>query len=587
MAMAASVRRDLQGQTALTISGSNSRLSFRTSHARRLAILCFGVGLASLAATPCVAAQTPTPERVLIRNVVLVDDDGEIEDVVVSILIKDGRLDTVTEEEIPIDQADLAVTAQGGVLMGTLDLGQPASFLILDGDPRENMEILLDTATYAHFAIIDGVIIKNTLPRAAPAFPDEEQRRSGWLAYTPPPVSLITSYQDSTKWNRWDTKYISGIFTAAVVLDRQRWVDQDEANEEQVGDLADFERGEIRGLRFGAVGTLNFARPWIYTVFAATHAFDQGFDTTKADDFTLIDYRVDIPLGNQGTLSIGKQKEPISMERIMGMVFLPMQERTSVSDALMPSRNVGIVYNNTLVNQRVSYAGGVFNDWFDAGEKLDESATQFVGRVTALPFLHESEGSLVHVGLGWRYTNAKQGVRLRTEPEFNSAPDFVDTGLGFADTGLFEAESAITWDFELSARRGPIWIASEFVKANASASAQGDPSFFGYHITGSWIVTGEMRGYNKRSGVFGRVPIAKALNQDGWGAWELAVRWSSLDLTDGAIEGGKMQILSLGVNWWPVAAANVNVNFRSINLDRFGIIGNAKGINGRIVLVLE
>ena len=35
--------------------------------------------------------------------------------------------------------------------------------------------------------------------------------------------------------------------------------------------------------RFGAVGTINFEKCWIYAVFAATNAFNRGFDSEKVD----------------------------------------------------------------------------------------------------------------------------------------------------------------------------------------------------------------------------------------------------------------------------------------------------------------
>ena len=57
------------------------------------------------------------------------------------------------------------------------------------------------------------------------------------------------------------------------------WTTQDEDSKTQVGDLAETNGGQIRALRFGAVGTLNFARPWTYTVFLVTHAFDQGYNS--------------------------------------------------------------------------------------------------------------------------------------------------------------------------------------------------------------------------------------------------------------------------------------------------------------------
>ena len=122
---------------------------------------------------------------------------------------------------------------------------------------------------------------------------------------------------------------------------------------------------------------------------------------------------------------------------------------------------------------------------------------------------------------------------------------------------------------------------------DVDAPALGDPTFDGYHVTGSWILTGEMRAYRKRTGIFGPVPVAKSVNQGGWGAWEVAFRWSDLDLTDGLIDGGEMDILSLGLNWWLTPTFNVNMNYRYITLDRFGVEGNSSGFMTRVLLMLE
>ena len=101
--------------------------------------------------------------------------------------------------------------------------------------------------------------------------------------------------------------------------------------------------GQIRAARFGVVGTLNFKRPWRYTVFAMTHTFDKGFDVDTTDEFSFGDYRLDIPLSAGLTLSVGKQKEPISMARLRGLAYLPMQERAAFIDALLPARNHGVI----------------------------------------------------------------------------------------------------------------------------------------------------------------------------------------------------------------------------------------------------
>lgn len=268
------------------------------------------------------------------------------------------------------------------------------------------------------------------------------------------------------------------------------------------------------------------------------------------------------------------------MERMMSMVFLSQQERSSVSDALLPSRNVGIVLNGTALGQRMAWAGGVFNDWFDAGQSLDESATQLVGRVTGLPVLAEDESYLIHLGFGMRYSDAKEGVRARTEPEFNKSPLFVDTE-------PLEADSAMTYVLETAWRSGPLWVGGEYVRSDVRAPALGDPSFGGFHVSATWSITGEMRAYQKRGGVMGPMPVSRSVNQGGWGAWELGARWSDLDLSDGPVEGGEMRIFSLGVNWWLSPRFNVNFNYRHIVLDRFGVRGTAHGLNGRVLLILE
>lgn len=539
--------------------------------------------LACMLCGPTAFAQIIDPQNVLLRNVQLIETDGEATSITVSVLIRDNELELISEDEVPAPDGVIAVDAEGGFLLGALKIGEIPSFLILDQDPRENIDVLLDTKTHAIFAVHQGELKVNNLFEVARDMtqPVADPTPADWLAYTPPPMMLPLSYQDGDKWNQWQNKYINGIFLAAVVLDRQRWLTQDDDSVQQVGDLNDFDGGEIRGLRLGAVGTLNFDRPWVYTFFAATNAFDKGFDTESTDDLTFFDYRLDIPLSRDINLSIGKQKEPISMERTMSMVNLPMQERSAVSDAMLAARNVGVVVSGGAFNERMTWAGGIFNDWFDAGQSFSVSSSQLVGRLTWLPFISEDESNLVHLGVGARYSNTKEGIQLKTEPEFNQSPLFVDTGDPFA------ADNAMQYNLEASWRKGPYWLAGEYIRSDVKAPAVGDPTFTGYHITASWVLTGEMRGYNRKNGLLRPVPVARSVYQGGWGAWELGARFSTVDLTDGLIAGGAMDILSFAVNWWLSPIFNVSVNYRYITLDRSGLNGSSDGINARVMLVLE
>ncbi|MEE9368909.1 MAG: porin [Pontiella sp.] len=220
---------------------------------------------------------------------------------------------------------------------------------------------------------------------------------------------------------------MNGTFLGALALDRMGWLGQDGTTQTQVGDLDTYNHGAIRALRFGLVGTFNFKKPWIYTFAAATHAFDKGFDTSTTDKIGIFDVRLDIPLFRDTSIAIGKQKEPISMERLTPMVNLPMQERSAVSDAMMPSRNTGIVLSGTGFDRRTTWAGGAFNSWLDQNVSIEKAASQLIGRGTWLAHINKNENSLIHVDAGARFTNAKQGGQYRSEPEFNQSPVFVDT----------------------------------------------------------------------------------------------------------------------------------------------------------------
>lgn len=527
-------------------------------------------------------AQIIDPQNVLIQNVYIISAESKEDDAPVNILVRENKLEIITRDDVSLEDGTVAVDGEGGFLLGTLKVGETPSFIILDEDPTKNFDVLVDSGPHVVFAVNNGELVRNSLLEAQkdPYQAAKDTTTSGWIAYTPPPMALPTGYMDDSKWNKWETKYIDGIFLAAVAFDRINWLSQNNDSERQVGDLSLEEGGEVRAFRLGAVGTINFPKPWVYTVFGATNAFDKGFEVERQDSFVMFDYRLDIPVFEKMFVSVGKQKEPISMERIMSMVQLPMQERSSVSDALLPSRNFGVVLSGNALNQDMSWAGGIFNNFIDSEESIGSTATQLIGRVTWLPYISQDESNLVHLGIGVRHSNGKQGVHYLTEPEFNKSPVFVNTGLLDTDD-ISQLNLEATW------RKGPYWLAAEYVSSDVDSPTFGDRSFDGYHITGSWIISGEMRAYNKKSGILGGVPVSKSVYQDGWGAWEVSMRYSTLDLTDGLVDGGEMDIWSLGLNWWLSPIFNVNMNYRYIENDQGGFSGESSGFTTRVLLILE
>ena len=135
-------------------------------------------------------------------------------------------------------------------------------------------------------------------------------------------------------------------------------------------------------------------------------------------------------------------------------------------------------------------------------------------------------------------------------------------------------------------RKGPFILTSEYIQSNVQSSTFNDPSFNGYYVVASYTITGELRPYNKRSGTFKRVYVANGVNSGGWGELDVYSRWSSFNLNDKSIQGGKMNTFSLGINWSPISAMQVNVNYRYSTLERLGETGSNHGLVTRLAFIL-
>jgi len=83
------------------------------------------------------------------------------------------------------------------------------------------------------------------------------------------------------------------------------------------------------------------------------------------------------------------------------------------------------------------------------------------------------------------------------------------------------------------------------------------------------------------------LPVAQNVNQGGWGAWEFGLRFSSIDLTDGDIEGGEMDVATAQIAWWATRSMLVSLNYRRTWTDRFGIDGQMDAAVARVALFLQ
>src|SRR5262249_37438040 len=103
----------------------------------------------------------------------------------------------------------------------------------------------------------------------------------------------------------------------------------------------------------------------------------------------------------------------------------------------------------------------------------------------------------------------------------------------------------------------------------------GNPRFDGWYVTATWVLTGETRPYEHANGYFGRVTPDSPLSftNGGLGAFAVPARYSWIDLTSGAIEGGRLDRWTGAFSWYPTNWGRFEFNYGYGRLQRFGTTG--------------
>jgi phosphate-selective porin OprO/OprP len=166
-------------------------------------------------------------------------------------------------------------------------------------------------------------------------------------------------------------------------------------------------------------------------------------------------------------------------------------------------------------------------------------------------------------------------------------PELRVDGTRLVSTGALDAGGAQHWGLEFAAQKKNWLIQSEYfdiaVDRRISTPGVSDPSFSGWYVEGGWIVTGEQRKYNTGTAAFDAPPVDKPFNwkDKTWGAWELAARYSVLDLNHNEnavlsadrVRGGEQEIITAGVNWFVNPAIRFSLDWLDVSVDRLGGTG--------------
>jgi phosphate-selective porin OprO/OprP len=280
-----------------------------------------------------------------------------------------------------------------------------------------------------------------------------------------------------------------------------------------------------------------------------------------------------------GHIRIGNQKEPMGFERLLSSRFLPFMERSFNQDAFYAPYDNGFVPGistfSTYANRRGTYAAGIFknvsNPWaYDVGG----GNYKVTGRITYLLLNHDEGRRIMHLGLSARqsgYDNGQWRFRVRG-PE---RAGLSSTWPLYANTGVINGSGGMQ-DINLESANvfGPLTVVAEYnFHWSQDAFLPGQPSvgtlfYSGGYVEVLYFLTGENNTYIRESGLFDRVVPRKnaywvqgqrgAPNEWGWGAWQVGIRYNYLNLNDKGIDGGALNDITLGLNWF----INPNMKFQ-------------------------
>ena len=275
-----------------------------------------------------------------------------------------------------------------------------------------------------------------------------------------------------------------------------------------------------------------------------------------------------------GNVRVGHFKECFGLEQLTSDNYTTFMER-SVDDegAFVPGRNDGIMAYNWTESQRATWAIGAFANQtgFDQPPTFvyDHWGLDCTMRGTYLPWYDEASGGrgLLHLGVDYSYRSAPDHtMALAARPESAFAPSVISMSLtDVTNMQVADAEAALVY--------GPFSVQTELFASNLNHLTAASNNFWGGYAFVSYFLTGENRPYNRKMGVFDRVRpyedffrvrTCDGSTCTGRGAWEMAYRFSYIDMLDGMTTtkgAGIATDQTLGLNWYLNPYTKVMFNY--------------------------
>lgn len=279
------------------------------------------------------------------------------------------------------------------------------------------------------------------------------------------------------------------------------------------------------------------------------------------------------------TVVFGNHKRPYSLDHLNSSNHNVFIERPFVVEAFnQDNRRLGVSANGVSEDLSTNWRFGYWNQILtqnSGGYISDNYQGEIAGRLAKTFWWDESSG-----GRGWGHfalagslgnpdddgNPAGSGARYRTRPEARSTSRWLNTG------NILGAEANHLIGLEAAFNVGSFNFTGEYQRVNVDRQdlAGEDVAFDGYYAQVSYFLTGEHRAWNRRNGTLARTtPLENFFMvkdcdgnlQSGWGAWEIAARYSHADLSDFDILGGEGESLTIGMNWYWNSRSRMQFNY--------------------------
>ncbi len=268
----------------------------------------------------------------------------------------------------------------------------------------------------------------------------------------------------------------------------------------------------------------------------------------------------------QASFRFGQQKMPFSLEEQTSSRFIDFQER-SLLNKMVPAKEIGVQVHGVFTNgifygAALSTGEGKSNIEASTGEGVD-----LIGRV-GINFAEAmgDKDNVYHLAVAGSTTDGMQSNGH--ELAFNSE----SRGYDNKTSTRFRAERD-RLGLEGSVALGPLKLQSEWIRNSFKVPAgvtSNNEDMDGYYVSANYMITGEKYASSYKAGKYDRMNPLKDFNPegDGWGAWEVGARFTSVDGKDlSKLNASALNTYfaadstTVGLKWIPTPYTRILLNY--------------------------